>query len=99
MALSIIGVDADDTLWHTETVFRLTHKRFNELLADFADEEAWAKHQCGRAYQAQLQRYARCGEASKACAEAPRMVLLGAAKVAAMRLMKAPSCPPAWPRC
>ena len=39
MALSIIGVDADDTLWHTETVFRLTHKRFNELLADFADEE------------------------------------------------------------
>jgi len=28
MSLSIIGVDADDTLWHTETVFRLTHKRF-----------------------------------------------------------------------
>src|SRR5688572_12202075 len=40
MPLSIIGVDADDTLWHTETVFRLTHKRFNELLADFADETA-----------------------------------------------------------
>jgi len=40
MSLSIIGVDADDTLWHTETVFRLTHKRFNELLSDFADEEA-----------------------------------------------------------
>ena len=39
MSLSIIGVDADDTLWHTETVFRLTHKRFNELLAEFADEE------------------------------------------------------------
>ena len=39
MPLSIIGVDADDTLWHTETVFRLTHKRFNELLADFADED------------------------------------------------------------
>jgi putative hydrolase of the HAD superfamily len=40
MPLSIIGVDADDTLWHTETVFRLTHKRFNELLSDFADEDA-----------------------------------------------------------
>src|SRR5690606_39961264 len=39
MPLSIIGVDADDTLWHTETVFRLTHKRFNELLSDFADED------------------------------------------------------------
>lgn len=36
----IIGIDADDTLWHTETVFRLTHRRFNELLADFADEAA-----------------------------------------------------------
>ena len=40
MSLSIIGVDADDTLWHTETVFRLTHKRFNELLAEFGDEDA-----------------------------------------------------------
>ncbi|MFZ4685129.1 MAG: HAD family hydrolase [Hyphomonadaceae bacterium] len=39
MPLTIIGVDADDTLWHTETVFRLTHKRFNELLGDFADED------------------------------------------------------------
>ena len=39
MPLKIIGVDADDTLWHTETVFRLTHKRFNELLSDFADED------------------------------------------------------------
>lgn len=40
MSLKIIGVDADDTLWHTETVFRLTHKRFNELLGEFADENA-----------------------------------------------------------
>jgi putative hydrolase of the HAD superfamily len=39
MPLTIIGVDADDTLWHTETVFRLTHRRFNELLGGFADEE------------------------------------------------------------
>lgn len=40
MSLKLIGVDADDTLWHTETVFRLTHKRFNELLGEFAEEEA-----------------------------------------------------------
>jgi putative hydrolase of the HAD superfamily len=40
MPLSIIGVDADDTLWHTETVFRLTHQRFNELLAEFGNAHA-----------------------------------------------------------
>lgn len=39
MPLTIIGVDADDTLWHTETVFRLTHQRFNELLAEFGDPD------------------------------------------------------------
>jgi hypothetical protein len=39
MPLAIIGVDADDTLWHRETVFRLTHRRFNKLPGDFADED------------------------------------------------------------
>ena len=39
MTLALLGVDADDTLWHNETVFRLTHQRFNELLADFAPPE------------------------------------------------------------
>lgn len=39
MQPSIIGLDADDTLWHNETVFRFTHERFNELLADFADAD------------------------------------------------------------
>ena len=33
----IIGLDADDTLWHNETLFRLTHERFNALLAPWAD--------------------------------------------------------------
>ena len=33
----IIGLDADDTLWHNETLFRLTHDRFNTLLAPWAD--------------------------------------------------------------
>ncbi len=40
MTIKIIGIDADDTLWHNEPVFRLTHKRFNELLGEFADEDA-----------------------------------------------------------
>lgn len=50
---------------------------------DFADEEGWAKHQCEQAYAAQLGRYARCGEASAPCPEAPRVVLLGGARIAA----------------
>lgn len=33
----IIGLDADDTLWHNETLFRLTHARFDALLAPWAD--------------------------------------------------------------
>ena len=32
--LTTIGFDADDTLWHNETVFRLTEERFAALLAD-----------------------------------------------------------------
>ncbi len=37
-AITTVGVDADDTLWHNETIFRLTHARFVALLSDFADE-------------------------------------------------------------
>ncbi len=32
--LTTIGFDADDTLWHNETFFRLTQDRFAALLAD-----------------------------------------------------------------
>lgn len=35
--LTTIGFDADDTLWHNETFFRLTQTRFAALLADFAE--------------------------------------------------------------
>jgi putative hydrolase of the HAD superfamily len=37
-AITTVGVDADDTLWHNETIFRLNHARFVDLLSDFADE-------------------------------------------------------------
>ena len=36
MAIRLVALDADDTLWHNETLFRLTQTRFNELLADHA---------------------------------------------------------------
>jgi putative hydrolase of the HAD superfamily len=39
MAITTVGLDADDTLWHNETIFRLTHDRFCALLADVADLE------------------------------------------------------------
>src|SRR5262245_32587016 len=38
MPITTVGIDADDTLWHNETFYRLSHKRFVELLADFGDE-------------------------------------------------------------
>ncbi len=38
MPVTTVGLDADDTLWHNETIFRLSQKRFAELLADHAEE-------------------------------------------------------------
>lgn len=37
MTITTVGLDADDTLWHNETIFRLTHDRFVDLLSDHAD--------------------------------------------------------------
>ncbi len=39
MNITTVGLDADDTLWHNETIFRLTHDRFCALLADVAERE------------------------------------------------------------
>jgi putative hydrolase of the HAD superfamily len=35
--LTTVGVDADDTLWHNETVFRLTQDRLADLLSPYAE--------------------------------------------------------------
>jgi len=40
MRITTIGFDADDTLWHNETIFRLTQDRFRALMADHAAPEA-----------------------------------------------------------
>jgi putative hydrolase of the HAD superfamily len=34
MPITTVGLDADDTLWHNETIFRLTQARFLDLLRD-----------------------------------------------------------------
>lgn len=36
--ITAVGFDADDTLWHNERFFRLTHARFAELLSSHGDE-------------------------------------------------------------
>jgi len=40
MPIELVCLDADDTLWHNETFFRLTFERFATLLAPFAEETA-----------------------------------------------------------
>ncbi|MBU1378587.1 MAG: HAD family hydrolase [Alphaproteobacteria bacterium] len=40
MRITTVGLDADDTLWHNETIFRLTQDRLREMMADFADHAA-----------------------------------------------------------
>ncbi len=37
MSISTVGIDADDTLWHNEKLFRQTEELFVELLQDYAD--------------------------------------------------------------
>ena len=37
--VEVVGLDADDTLWHNETLFSVTHDRFAALLADHAEAE------------------------------------------------------------
>ncbi len=36
MRITTVGLDADDTLWHNETIFRLTQDRFRNLMASVA---------------------------------------------------------------
>lgn len=36
----VIGLDADDTLWHNEDLFAETEQRFRDLVAPWADAEA-----------------------------------------------------------
>ncbi|RVT87233.1 HAD family hydrolase [Rhodobacteraceae bacterium CCMM004] len=38
-AITTVGFDADDTLWHNESFYRLTQARFADLLADHAATE------------------------------------------------------------
>ena len=39
MRITTVGLDADDTLWHNETIFRLTQDRLRAMLSDYASHE------------------------------------------------------------
>src|ERR1700749_4059050 len=39
MAITTVGLDADDTLWHNETIFRLTQDRLREMMSEVAPPE------------------------------------------------------------
>ncbi|MDX7949630.1 HAD family hydrolase [Lichenihabitans sp. Uapishka_5] len=43
MSIAFIGLDADDTLWHNETIFRAAQARFEALMAPFASPERIAR--------------------------------------------------------
>lgn len=47
MPVTMVGLDADDTLWHNETIFRLNHERFAEMLAEHADPETIERRLAG----------------------------------------------------
>ncbi|WP_131113009.1 HAD family hydrolase [Lichenihabitans psoromatis] len=40
MPITLICLDADDTLWHNETFFRVTQERFADMLSPYADRDA-----------------------------------------------------------
>ena len=40
MRITTVGLDADDTLWHNETIFRLTQDRFRAWMAEVAEPAA-----------------------------------------------------------
>lgn len=45
------------------------------------DEHGWQQHQCGRAYWQYLQAFARCGDEAAPCPAAPRVFLVGGARI------------------
>jgi putative hydrolase of the HAD superfamily len=39
MAIDVVGIDGDDTLWHSEGHYHVTEERYRELLAPWVDPE------------------------------------------------------------
>jgi len=37
VTIDVVGFDGDDTLWHNETIFSMTHERFADLLEPYVE--------------------------------------------------------------
>jgi putative hydrolase of the HAD superfamily len=58
----LIAFDADDTLWHNETLYTMTQERFKQLLADYHDGEIVDQE----LYETEMRNLARYGYGIKA---------------------------------
>lgn len=47
----------------------------------FGDSASWEQYQCGHAYYEYIQNFARCGDSPGTCPAAPRMFLVGGARI------------------
>lgn len=56
MQITTIGFDADDTLWHNETLYTLTQAKFRELLSDYHEPE-WIDRKLYETEVANLHRF------------------------------------------
>lgn len=54
--IEMIALDADDTLWHNENIFRRTHAEFQALLARY-HEESWIEKRLYRTEMQNLEQY------------------------------------------
>ena len=60
MPIDLVGLDADDTLWHNESFFQLTQQRFRELLQPFAAQDAIDRNSCRRGTAESQNLWLRC---------------------------------------
>lgn len=81
---------ADDTLWKVyRPALRATLPRLVAELEPYRGSGARAEldarereqHECGHAYWQYVQAFARCGDALESCAPAPRVFLMGGARI------------------
>ena len=82
---------ADAVLWQVyRPALRHTVERMSAELepyaaprtrADFSDNAAWEQHECGHAYWNFLQSYSACGSEVASCPSAPRVFLIGGARI------------------
>jgi putative hydrolase of the HAD superfamily len=57
MSITTVALDADDTLWHNESIFHLTQHQFHALLQDYGD----ADHMLARLFEVERKNLALYG--------------------------------------